>query len=133
MKPMMAAHILIIEDNEMSFVLADYLLRQAGYSTSRALDGEAGVQAALQNVADLILCDLDLPVMDGYQVASALCRDTSWRRVPLLAFTGDSPGNEHSEVLARAAGFQGFIFKPVDARTFCATIGQHVAPGLRAN
>ena len=125
----MAAHILIIEDNDMSFVLADYLLRQAGYSTERALDGEAGVQAARKNRADLILCDLDLPVMDGYQVAGALCSDSSWRRVPLLAFTGDSPGNEHSETLARAAGFQGFIFKPVDARTFSATIAQHVAPG----
>ncbi len=129
----MAARILIIEDNDMSFVLADYLLRQAGYSTARALNGEAGVQAALENTADLILCDLDLPVMDGYQVASTLRKDTSWRRVPLLAFTGDSPGNEHSEGLARAAGFEGFIFKPVDARTFSATIAQHVAPGLRAN
>jgi CheY-like chemotaxis protein len=130
---MMAAHILIIEDNDMSFVLADFLLRQAGYATSRALDGEAGVQAALQNVADLILCDLDLPVMDGYQVAGALRNESSWRRVPLLAFTGDSPGDEHSESLALAAGFQGFIFKPVDARTFSATIAQHVSPGLRAN
>jgi CheY-like chemotaxis protein len=125
----MAAHILIIEDNDMSFVLADYLLRQAGFSTSRALDGESGVQAALRNVADLILCDLDLPVMDGYQVAGALRKDSSWRRVPLLAFTGDSPGNEHAETLAREAGFQGFIFKPVDARTFSATITQHVERG----
>jgi CheY-like chemotaxis protein len=129
----MAAHILIIEDNDMSFVLADYLLRQAGYSTSRALDGQAGVQAALQNAADLILCDLDLPVMDGYQVAGALRKDSNWRPVPLLAFTGDSPGDHHSEVLARDAGFTGLIFKPVDARTFCATIGQHVASGLRAS
>src|SRR3954469_1430107 len=130
---MMAAHILTIEDNDMSFVLADYLLRQAGYSTSRALDGEAGLQAALQNVADLILCDLDLPVMGGYQVAGALRNHSSWRAVPLLAFTGGSPGNDHSESLARAAGFEGFIFKPVDARTFSATIAQHVMPGLRAN
>ena len=125
----MAAHILIIEDNDMSFVLADYLLRQAGYTITRALDGESGVQAALQNVADLVLCDLDLPVMDGYQVAGTLYNDPSWRRVPLLAFTGDSPGNEHAESRARAAGFQGFIFKPVDARTFSATIAQHVATG----
>jgi two-component system, cell cycle response regulator DivK len=127
----MTAHILIIEDNDMSFVLADYLLRQSGYSTSRAHDGEAGLQAALQNAADLILCDLDLPVMDGYQVAGALRQASDWRAVPLLAFTGDSPG-AHSESLARAAGFEGFIFKPVDARTFSATIAQHVAPGLRA-
>ena len=102
----MAAHILIIEDNDMSFVLADYLLRQAGYSISRAVDGEAGVQAALRNVADLILCDLDLPVMDGYQVAGTLRKYASWRRVPLLAFTGDSPGNPQAEALARQAGFE---------------------------
>jgi CheY-like chemotaxis protein len=129
----MAAHILIIEDNDMSFVLADYLLRQAGYSTSRASDGAAGVQAALENVADLILCDLDLPLMDGYQVASALRNDSGWRRVPLLAFTGDAPGNGQNEAAAREAGFAGLVFKPVDAQTFSTTIAQHLAPGLRAN
>ncbi len=129
----MAAHILIIEDNDMSFVLADYLLRQAGYSTTRATDGGAGVQAALQNDADIILCDLDLPVMDGYEVASTLRNHSDWRRVPLLAFTGDSPGNGHSEALALAAGFAGFVFKPVDAKTFSATVAQHVTPELRAS
>ena len=129
----MAAHILIIEDNDMSFVLADYLLRQAGYSTSRAADGAAGVQAALENVADLILCDLDLPLMDGYEVASTLGKSSGWRRVPLLAFTGDSPGHAQNETLALEAGFAGLVFKPVDAHTFSATIAQHVAPGLRAN
>ncbi len=131
--PTMAAHILIIEDNDMSFVLADYLLRQAGYSTSRATDGAAGVQAALENVADLILCDLDLPLMDGYQVASALHKTSGWRRVPLLAFTADSPGHEQNEALALEAGFAGLVFKPVDAQTFSATIAQHVAPELRAS
>ncbi len=129
----MAAHILIIEDNDMSFVLADYLLRQAGYSTSRAVDGAAGVQAALGNVADLILCDLDLPLMDGYQVASALRSESSWRRVPLLAFTGDSPSDGKNEALALEAGFAGLVFKPVDARTFSTTIAQHIAPERRAN
>jgi len=129
----MAAHILIIEDNDMSFVLADYLLRQAGYSTSRAVDGAAGVQAALENVADLILCDLDLPLMDGYQVASTLRETSGWRRVPLLAFTGDSPGHQQNETLALEAGFAGLVFKPVDAHTFSATIAQHVAPVIRGN
>ncbi len=128
---MMAAHILIIEDNDMSFVLADYLLRQAGYSTSRALDGEAGMQAALQNVADLILCDLDLPVMDGYQLAGALRQASNGgpsRCSPSPATPRGSFGSSGPR-----GGFEGFIFKPVDARTFSATIAQHVAPGLRAN
>jgi len=129
----MAAHILIIEDNDMSFVLADYLLRQAGYSTSRAADGVAGVQAALENVADLILCDLDLPLMDGYQVASTLRETSGWRQVPVLAFTGDSTAHPQKEALAREAGFAGLVFKPVDARTFSATVAQHVAPVVRGD
>ena len=98
-------------------------------SAKPALNWRANAMAALENVADLILCDLDLPVMDGYQVAGALRQAAQWRPVPLLAFTGDSPGDAHTESLARAAGFQGFIFKPVDARTFSATIAQHVPPG----
>jgi CheY-like chemotaxis protein len=126
-----AAHILIIEDNEMSFVLADYLLRQAGYSTSRARDGTSGVRAAEENVADLILCDLDLPAMDGFQVASSLQANARWRSVPLVAFTADSTGVEQKAVLA--AGFAGYISKPIDPRTFSATIAQYLAPDLRAH
>ena len=126
----MAAHILIIEDNDMSFVLADYLLRQKGYSTTRAVDGRAGVQAALENPVDLILCDLDLPVMDGYEVIRALRANSAWRPVPVLAFTGDSPGKDHSSVLA--AGFAAYVFKPPDPQTFVATIAQYIAPQERA-
>jgi two-component system cell cycle response regulator len=126
-----AAHILIIEDNEMSFVLADYLLRQAGYSTSRATDGSSGVRAAAENTADLILCDLDLPAMDGFQVASALRSNAKWRTVPLVAFTADSTGAEQSAVLS--AGFAGYISKPIDPRTFSATIAQYLSANLRAN
>jgi two-component system cell cycle response regulator DivK len=125
-----AAHILIIEDNDMSFALADYLLRQAGYSIARAADGGAGVRAALENRADLILCDLDLPVMNGFEVLDALRADAGWRAVPLLAFTGDSAERAQSEVLA--AGFTGYVFKPVDPQTFVATLAHHVAPELRA-
>jgi CheY-like chemotaxis protein len=125
-----AAHILIIEDNDMSFVLADYLLRQAGYSTARAVDGSAGVRVALENRADLILCDLDLPVMDGHQVLGSLRAATGWRPVPLLAFTGDSSAEAQSAVLA--AGFTGYVCKPVDPQTFVASLARYVAPELRA-
>jgi CheY-like chemotaxis protein len=122
----MTARILIIEDNDMSYVLAEYLLRQRGYSTMRAVDGSAGVQAALENPVDLILCDLDLPVMDGYEVLGALRANNDWRPVPVLAFTGDSPGKDQSSVLE--AGFAAYVFKPPDPRTFAATIAQYIAP-----
>jgi CheY-like chemotaxis protein len=126
----MTARILIIEDNDMSFVLADYLLRQKGFPTARAADGGAGVRTALENRADLILCDLDLPVMDGYEVLRALRANSAWRPVPVIAFTGDAPGKDHGAVLA--AGFTAYVFKPPDPRTFVATITQYIASEERA-
>lgn len=121
----MPAQILIIEDNDMSFVLADYLLRQAGYASIRAADGQTGLRLALENVADLILCDLDLPAMDGHEVASSLRADPTWRVVPLLAFTAGSADESQSEVLA--AGFEGYISKPVDPKTFATAIARYLA------
>jgi two-component system cell cycle response regulator DivK len=127
----MPAQILIIEDNEMSFVLADYLLRQAGYVNTRAEDGHAAVRLALENVADLILCDLDLPGMDGYEVLQALRADPSWRRVPVLAFTADSKPQLREDALK--AGFSGSILKPVDPRTFPADIARYLQAAARAS
>ena len=127
----MSAHILIIEDNEMSLALAEYLLRDAGYAVSSATDGGNGMRLALQNTAHLILCDLDLPVIEGPQLVQALRASSEWRKVPVLAFTAASMSQEQRQALA--ADFDGYIVKPVDPASFAATIGQHVAPGVRAS
>lgn len=126
----MSAHILVIEDNEMSLALADYLLRQSGYTLSSATDGESGLRLALQNQAHLILCDLDLPVMDGPQVVSALLTNSAWRRVPILAFTAATLSDDEKRTLT--ADFDGCISKPIDPASFTTTIGHHLAPELRA-
>jgi CheY-like chemotaxis protein len=123
----MSAHILIIEDNEMSLALAEYLLRGAGYSVSSATDGGNGMRLALQNTAHLILCDLDLPVIEGSQLVQALRTSVDWRKVPVLAFTAASMSEEQSQALA--ADFDGYVVKPVDPATFAATVGQHLASG----
>ena len=127
----MSAHILIIEDNEMSLALAEYLLRHAGYTTSSATDGDSGVRQALQNQAHLILCDLDLPVIDGPQVVTRLRTHVDWRRVPILAFTAASLSDERKRSLT--ADFDGCISKPIDPVSFSATVGHHLAPELRAS
>jgi two-component system, cell cycle response regulator DivK len=127
----MSEHILIIEDNEMSLVLAEYLLRQAGYTTSIASDGATGVRAALENKSQLILCDLDLPAMDGPAVVAALRADPSWRRVPVLAFTAASMSDDERRRLA--ADFDGCIAKPIDPTTFTATVAVHLTSKLRVS
>lgn len=127
----MSAHILIIEDNEMSLALAEYLLRDAGYTVSSATDGGNGMRLALQNTAQLILCDLDLPVIEGPQLVQALRASTEWRKVPVLAFTAASMNQEQRQALA--ADFDGYIVKPIDPVSFAVTLGQHLAPGMRVS
>jgi CheY-like chemotaxis protein len=126
----MSAHILIIEDNEMSLALAEYLLRQSGYTISSATDGDSGVRIALENQAHLILCDLDLPVIDGPQVVTTLRTHDAWRRVPILAFTAASLSEERRRALT--ADFDGYISKPIDPASFSKTVGRHLAPELGA-
>lgn len=127
----MNAHILIVEDNEMSLALAEYLLRGAGYSVDSASDGGSGMRLALQNTAQLILCDLDLPVIEGPQLVQALRASGEWRRVPVLAFTAASMTQEQGQALA--ADFDGCIVKPIDPATFVATVGRYLAPGARVS
>lgn len=127
----MPAHILIIEDNEMSLALAEYLLRQSGYTTASATDGDSGLRLALANQAHLILCDLDLPVIDGSQVVSSLRANRDWNTVPVLAFTAASLEEEQRRALT--ANFDGHVSKPIDPASFAATIGRHLAPELRAS
>jgi CheY-like chemotaxis protein len=127
----MSAHILIIEDNEMSLALAEYLLRQAGYTVSSATDGRSGMHRALQNDVHLILCDLDLPVMEGSQVVQALRANGEWRKVPVLAFTAASMNDAQRRALD--ADFDGCVAKPVDPTVFAASIDPFLAPELRAS
>lgn len=127
----MAAHILIIEDNEMSLVLAQYLLGQAGYEVSTASDGGAGLRAALENIADVILCDLDLPTIDGPQLVDALRAEPGWRRVPVLAFTAASMDADQRRALA--GQFDGCIVKPIDPPSFASQVGSYVTSGRRAS
>ena len=84
--------------------------------------------AQRENQSDLILCDLDLPVMDGYQVAATLRASRGWREVPLVAFTADTTGSDRSTLLA--AGFTGYIQKPPDPETFSAAVARYLPCGL---
>jgi CheY-like chemotaxis protein len=112
----------------MSLALAEYLLRQAGHAVGTATDGASGVRLALENKAQLILCDLDLPVIDGPQVVSTLRANSAWHKVPVLAFTAASMSDDQKQSLT--AGFDGCIVKPIDPASFATTIGHYLGPEL---
>jgi CheY-like chemotaxis protein len=119
-----AAHVLIVEDNDMSFVLADCLLQPAGYVTQRATDGEAALRLASEKTPDLVLCDLDLPGMDGYELVEALRLLPGCGAIPILAFTADSAQKDVTRL--HTAGFTDWLRKPPDPRTFGATVARYL-------
>src|ERR1700722_7707961 len=122
----MAARMLIIEDDPDSLELAAYLLESAGHTTFRAPDGETGMQVALQESPDLVICDLQIPRMDGHAVVQALRANPKWRRVPVIAVTALSmPGDRE---MTLAAGFDGFLTKPITPETFVQQIERFLHP-----
>lgn len=126
----MTARILIIEDDDASRELVKYLLESRGYSTLSAEDGRMGVQLADTAQPDLILCDLQMPVMNGYEVVRYLRASALWRRVPLIAVTAFSMSGDRESALK--AGFDDHITKPIVPETFVAQVEAFLPSELRA-
>lgn len=126
----MVACILVIEDDEASRMLVTCLLEADGYRVYSAPDGREGVRAALEHGPDLILSDLQMPVMDGYEVARLLHADPGWRRAPLVAVTAFSMPGDREKALE--VGFQDHISKPIDPERFVRQVEAYLAPASRA-
>ena len=126
----MAAQILIVEDNATNLELVDYLLKCRGYATVSAIDGEQGLRSARERRPDLIVCDLQMPVMSGYEVIRELKRDAHLKHIPVVAVTASSMSGDARKALA--AGFDGYIAKPLDPEGFVAQIEAFLPAELRA-
>lgn len=116
----MTAKILYIEDNEQNFYLVSYILRARGHEVTWARDGKSGIDAALTNPSELILLDIQLPVMDGYAVARALRNHPALCGTPIVALTSYAMPGDRERALA--AGCSGYIEKPIDPTTFADQI-----------
>jgi two-component system, cell cycle response regulator DivK len=116
----MKACILIIEDDGPSLTLAKYLFEAAGHRILCATTGPEGVEMALHLAPDLILCDLHLPYLTGFEVRDQLTQSESWRKVPIVAVTASSMMGDREKVLA--AGFAGYISKPIVPTTFVSEV-----------
>lgn len=126
----MPARILIVEDNEASLALVEYLLKAAGHETVAATDGGQALALGQQSRPDLVICDLQMPVADGYSVLSQLREDPALRQVPVIALTAFSRGNDRTNALV--AGFDGYLSKPIDPEVFIGQIEQYLEPQLRS-
>ena len=123
------ARILVIEDNPINLELMTYLLRAWGHEAISATDGQAGLDVVRADPPDLVVCDIQMPGLDGYEVARALKADAALARVPLLAVTAFAMVGDHDRALR--AGFDGHFSKPVDPAQFMAELARFL-PGVPA-
>ena len=125
----MATRVLIIEDKPTNLELMCYLLKAFGYIPLTAADGAAGVETVKRELPDLVICDIHLPKMDGYQVAQHLKSDAALHDIPIIAVTALAMVGDHDKVLK--AGFNGYITKPINPETFISQIEAFLKPGQR--
>ncbi len=116
--------ILLIEDNSQNRYLVNFLLERRGHQVAQAATGAEGIELADRYRPDLILLDIQLPVMDGYAVAQALRRNPALQHVPIVAVTSCAMVGDRERVLA--AGCTSYIEKPINPQTFVQEIEQHL-------
>lgn len=122
---MSKATILVIEDDDASRHLVTYLLESAGHRVLVAENGAVGLGLALAEAPDLILCDLQMPVMNGYEVARSLRLHHQWRVVPLVAVTAFSMPGDREKALD--VGFDAHLSKPITPETFVQQVEAFLA------
>ena len=108
--------ILVIEDNQTNMELMVYLLTAFAYSVESAKSGQQGLEKAMQQTPDVIVCDLEMPGMDGFAVVRHLKNHAHLKKVPVIAVTAYAMVGDRDRVLA--AGFEGYLPKPISSETF---------------
>ena len=118
------ALVLVVEDQDENLDLMVYLLTAFGHETLVARDGAEGVAVAAQARPDLVVMDLQMPVMDGYVAAARLKADPGLAEIPLVAVTAYAMVGDQERILRR--GFDGYLTKPIDPEVFVSELERHL-------
>ncbi|PWR72649.1 response regulator [Methanospirillum lacunae] len=119
----MGFKILVIEDNEQNMYLMHFLLKSKGHIVIEARDGEEGIHLAKEAGPDIILLDIQLPGMDGYEIAQRIRSSPDLVSIPIIAVTSYAMAGDREK--AMAAGVNDYIEKPINPVTFLDQIGQY--------
>ena len=123
--------ILYIEDNDTNRMLVRRVLTAEGYTLLEAPDGPAGVRAAEEHVPDLILMDINLPELDGYEVTSRIKRNPQLSHIPVVAMTANVMQGDREKSLD--AGCDGYIQKPIDIDLLPEQVAKFLMRSRHAN
>jgi CheY-like chemotaxis protein len=104
--------ILIVEDNEMNRDMLSRRLERKGFRVLIAIDGANGIDVARSELPDLILMDMSLPVMDGWEATRQIKADEALRQIPIIALTAHAMANDRDKALE--AGCDDYDTKPIE-------------------
>jgi two-component system, cell cycle response regulator DivK len=121
----MSQRILVVEDQPDNRQILRDLLTSANFEVIEAVDGEAGLAAAAEHRPDLILMDVQLPGIDGYEATRRLKGDAALQSIPVIAVTARALNGAEQE--ARAAGCDGYIAKPISPRQLLAKVREYLS------
>ena len=116
--------ILIVEDDPGNLKLIRDLLQIRGYATLEATDGKQGVDMARAKMPDLILMDIQMPVMNGFEATSILKADPVTKSITIVALTAFAMQGDREKCLE--AGFNDCITKPLDTRAFVTKVKEYL-------
>lgn len=114
--------VLIIEDNEKNRKLFTLVLGAIGHEPLLAVNGEAGLKVAKEAAPDLILMDIQMPVMDGISAFKALQAEAKTRDIPVIAVTSYAMKGDLERFMA--LGFSGYMAKPIDVKKFSEMVDE---------
>lgn len=117
--------VLLVEDVEDNRELARLLLETAGYEVLEAHNGREAVTLAMAHRPDLVLMDLSLPEVDGWEALRHLRADPDTADIPVVALTAHAMAGDRERVAA--AGFDGYMAKPLDVSSFATSVASYLA------
>lgn len=117
--------LLIVDDLKSNRLLLEKILEPAGYQTISADGGLLGVDLARREQPDIILMDLMMPDVDGYEALQLLRGEEATRNIPVIAITGNAASHDQQRIVA--AGFDSYLFKPYKIRDLLAVISKGLA------
>jgi CheY-like chemotaxis protein len=124
---MAPARILIVEDNPLNLKLVRDVLTVSGYDVVAAPSGEEGVALAQSCAPDLVLMDIQLPGIDGYEALRMLRQNPQLDSVPVVAVTAFAMREDRER--ASRAGFDGYLSKPISVRSLPSQVHEYLSNG----
>jgi CheY-like chemotaxis protein len=119
--------LLLVEDNEDNRIIYATVLRHVGYRVVEAVDGAQAIALARSVVPDLILMDISIPEVDGWEATRILRRDPITKDIPIIALTAHAMTDDREK--ATALGFTSYLAKPVEPRAVVAEVRRWIGSG----